>query len=124
MSKHSQRRETMSLPSVESGSHKLCMQIPTQETVHFIVKCVKTFYETILTSKHTEEKPYNCEVCQKCLTQTLHEKSNIGKNPFYCQVCENSLGDNFYIKTHTKKRNHIIVKSVQSVSQIEAFCLL
>ena len=40
--------------------------------------------------------------------------TNTGKNPFRCQVCE--LRDNLYIKTLTQKRNHIVVKCVESVS--------
>ena len=59
---------------------------------------------------HTGEKPWRYIVCENW-------KTNAGKNAFCCQVCENSLRDNLYIKTHTQKINHIIVKCVQSASQ-------
>ena len=106
------RRETMTLHSVWK------LKNHCREESISLSSVWKHFERQSLHQKaHTEEKPYHCQVCAKCFTKSLHEKTNTGKNPFCCQVCWNSLRDNLYIKKHTQKRNHIIVKSVQSVSQ-------
>ena len=55
-------------------------------------------------------------MCGNFFTQTLNKKTNRGKCPFGCQAFENSFKDNIYLRTQTLKRNHIVVKCVESVS--------
>ena len=55
-------------------------------------------------------------MCGNFFTQTLNKKTNRGKSPFGCQAFENSFKDNIYLRTQTLKRNHIVVKCVESVS--------
>ena len=84
---------------------KLCMQKPTQEKFHFIVKYVKRVLEKIFTLKHTYRRE-----CSS-LTYVLKGVSKIlcmkksRKYPVPCQVCENSLRENLHIKKHTQERN-------------------
>ena len=59
--------------------------------------------------RHTEQKPYECDVCNKRFTNTssliVHKRTHTGEKPYECDVCSKQFSSSRSLSRH-KVRVH------------------